>query len=109
MISSLLLFILVVLGMQVQDLADQGDLFVGFLPQPGGGPYFIGHWEPEDLSSLHSSPCSVHHSSRPLTLSPGSVQSQQDRDNGDQRNQNCTNFHSDNEDFMNHMLSNAKH
>ncbi|KTF99817.1 hypothetical protein cypCar_00004508 [Cyprinus carpio] len=89
---------------KVQDLADQGDLFVGFLPQPGGGPYFLGHWEPEDLSSLHSSPCSVHHSSRPPTLSPASEQSQQDRDNGDQRNQNRTNFNSDNEDIMNHGL-----
>lgn len=99
------------LGMQVQDLADQGDLFVGFLPQPGGGPYFLGHWEPEELSSLHSSPCSVHHSSRPPTLSPVSERSQQDRDNGDHRNQNHTNFNPDfenqsqhDENFMNHSL-----
>ncbi|XP_073678253.1 raftlin [Garra rufa] len=89
---------------KVQDLADHGDLFVGFLPQPGGGPYFLGHWEPEDLSSLHSSPCSVHHSSRPPTLSPASEQSQQDRDNGDHQNQNRTNFNSDTEDFMNHSF-----
>ncbi|XP_043074317.1 raftlin [Puntigrus tetrazona] len=89
---------------KVQDLADQGDLFVGFLPQPGGGPYFLGHWEPEDLSSLHSSPCSVHHSSRPPTISPVSDHSQQDRDSGDQRNQNHTNLNSDNEDFMNRSL-----
>ncbi|XP_016138905.1 raftlin-like [Sinocyclocheilus grahami] len=89
-------------GMQVQDLADQGDLFVGFLPQPGGGPYFLGHWEPEDLSSLHSSPCSVHQG--PPTLSSASEQSQQDRDNGDHRNQNHTNFNSDNEDFMSHSF-----
>ncbi|XP_067282051.1 raftlin [Pseudorasbora parva] len=93
---------------KVQDLADQGDLFVGFLPQPGGGPYFLGHWEPEELSSLHSSPCSVHHSSRPPTLSPVSEWSQQDRDHG---NQNHTNLNPDfeyqsqhDEDFMNHSL-----
>ncbi|XP_067217742.1 raftlin [Chanodichthys erythropterus] len=96
---------------KVQDLADQGDLFVGFLPQPGGGPYFLGHWEPEELSSLHSSPCSVHHSSRPPTLSPVSERSQQDRDNGDHPNQNLTNFNPDfenqsqhDENFMNHSL-----
>ncbi|XP_026087763.1 raftlin-like [Carassius auratus] len=87
---------------KMQDLADQGDLFVGFLPQPGGGPYFLGHWEPEDLSSLHSSPCSVHQG--PPTLSPASEQSQQDRDNGDHRNQNHTNFNSDNEDIVSHSF-----
>ncbi|XP_042632547.1 raftlin-like isoform X3 [Cyprinus carpio] len=87
---------------KMQDLADQGDLFVGFLPQPGGGPYFLGHWEPEDLSSLHSSPCSVHQG--PPTLSPASEESPQDRDNGDHRNQNRTNFNSDNEDFMSHSF-----
>ncbi|XP_059365365.1 raftlin-like [Carassius carassius] len=87
---------------KMQDLADQGDLFVGFLPQPGEGPYFLGHWEPEDLSSLHSSPCSVHQG--PPTLSPASEQSQQDRDNGDHRNQNHTNFNSDNEDIVSHSF-----
>lgn len=35
-------------------------MFVGFLQQPGGGPYFLGHWDPEELSSLHSSPSPIH-------------------------------------------------
>ncbi|XP_073787746.1 raftlin isoform X2 [Danio rerio] len=89
---------------KVQDLAEQGDLFVGLLPQPGGGPYYVGHCEPEELSSLHSSPCSVHYCSRPQTISPVS---QQDRDHGDRQNQNHTNSMLDsdsqhNEDFLNH-------
>ncbi|XP_051526373.1 raftlin-like [Myxocyprinus asiaticus] len=75
---------------KVQDLADQGDLFVGFLRQPGVGPCFLWHWEPEELSSLHSSLCSVHHNSRPPTLSPASEKSQHNKDsaNGDHQNQN---------------------
>ncbi|TRY65765.1 hypothetical protein DNTS_005594 [Danionella cerebrum] len=44
---------------KVQDLADLGDLFVGFLPQPAGSPHISNHWEPEELWSLHSSPCSI--------------------------------------------------
>ncbi|CAB1350709.1 unnamed protein product, partial [Coregonus sp. 'balchen'] len=28
--------------------------------QPGGGPCFLGHMDPEDLSSLHSSPSPIH-------------------------------------------------
>lgn len=35
-------------------------MFVGFLQQPGGGPCFSGHWDPEELSSLHSSPSPIH-------------------------------------------------
>lgn len=35
-------------------------MFVGFLQQPGSGPYFLGHWDPEELSSLHSSPSPIH-------------------------------------------------
>lgn len=35
-------------------------MFVGFLQQPGGGPCFLGHWDPEELSSLHSSPSPIH-------------------------------------------------
>ncbi|XP_075900024.1 raftlin [Nelusetta ayraudi] len=45
---------------KVQDVAEQGLTFVGFLQQPGGGPCFLGHWDPEELSSLHSSPSPIH-------------------------------------------------
>eukprot|EP00063_Salmo_salar_P059027 XP_014033862.1 PREDICTED: raftlin-like isoform X2 [Salmo salar] len=45
---------------KIQDMAEQGMLFVGFLQQPGGGPCFLGHLDPEDLSSLHSSPSPIH-------------------------------------------------
>uniref|UniRef100_A0A087XBP6 Raftlin, lipid raft linker 1a n=1 Tax=Poecilia formosa TaxID=48698 RepID=A0A087XBP6_POEFO len=37
---------------KIQDVAEQGVMFVGFLQQPGGGPYFLGHWDPEELSSF---------------------------------------------------------
>lgn len=33
---------------------------MGFLQQPGGGLYISGHWDPEELSSLHSSPSPIH-------------------------------------------------
>ncbi|KAM9385612.1 raftlin [Pholidichthys leucotaenia] len=45
---------------RIQDMAEQGVMFVGFLQQPGGGPCFLGHWDPEELSSLHSSPSPIH-------------------------------------------------
>ncbi|XP_067360590.1 raftlin [Channa argus] len=45
---------------KVQDVAEQGVMFVGFLQQPGGVPYFLGNWDPEELSSLHSSPSPIH-------------------------------------------------
>ncbi|KAK7898585.1 hypothetical protein WMY93_019438 [Mugilogobius chulae] len=41
---------------KIQDVAEQGVVFVGFLQQPGPGLSFTGQWEPEELSSLHSSP-----------------------------------------------------
>ncbi|KAF3833724.1 hypothetical protein F7725_024928 [Dissostichus mawsoni] len=44
----------------IQDVAEQGVMFVGFLQQPGGGPSYSGNWDPEDLSSLHSSPSPIH-------------------------------------------------
>lgn len=47
---------------QIQDVAEQGMMFVGFLQQPGGGPYFLGQLDPEELSSLHSSPSPIHRS-----------------------------------------------
>lgn len=88
----------------MQDLSDQGDLFVGFLPQPGGGPYFLGHWEADELSSLHSSPSSVHR--RPLTISPASERPQRDDANEDSRDQNVAKFDVDfpNQDFINQNL-----
>lgn len=49
-----------VLRLQIQDVAEQGVMFVGFLQQPGGGPCFLGQWDPEELSSLHSSPSPIH-------------------------------------------------
>ncbi|KAF6716715.1 Raftlin [Oryzias melastigma] len=45
---------------RIQDVAEQGVTFVGFLQQPGGGLYISGHWDPEELSSLHSSPSPIH-------------------------------------------------
>lgn len=45
---------------RIQDVAEQGVMFVGFLQQPGGAPCFMGSWDPEDLSSLHSSPSPIH-------------------------------------------------
>ncbi|AWP21841.1 putative raftlin [Scophthalmus maximus] len=45
---------------RIQDVAEQGVMFVGFLQQPGGGPCFLGQWDPEELSSLHSSPSPIH-------------------------------------------------
>ncbi|XP_077937928.1 raftlin isoform X1 [Gasterosteus aculeatus] len=44
---------------RIQDVAEQGVMFVGFLQQPGGGPCYVGHWDPEELSSLHSSPSPI--------------------------------------------------
>lgn len=48
------------LRVQIQDVAEQGVMFVGFLQQPGGAPCFLGSWDPEDLTSLHSSPSPIH-------------------------------------------------
>ncbi|KAM6973934.1 raftlin [Tautogolabrus adspersus] len=45
---------------RIQDVAEQGVMFVGFLQQPGGGPCYLGNWDPEELSSLHSSPSPIH-------------------------------------------------
>ncbi|XP_068431908.1 raftlin [Clinocottus analis] len=44
---------------RIQDVAEQGVMFVGFLQQPGGGPCYSGQWDPEELSSLHSSPSPI--------------------------------------------------
>nr|XP_020469819.1 raftlin-like isoform X2 [Monopterus albus] len=45
---------------KIQDVSEQGVMFVSFLQQPGGGPCFLGHCDPEELSSLHSSPSPIH-------------------------------------------------
>ncbi|TNM92710.1 hypothetical protein fugu_018112 [Takifugu bimaculatus] len=55
---------------KIQDVAEQGVMFVGFLQQPGGGPCFIGHWDPDELSSLHSSPSPIHQQPHSLNTSP---------------------------------------
>lgn len=56
--------------LQIQDVAEQGVRFVGFLQQPGGGPCFLGNWDPEDLSSLHSSPSPIHRHPFSANISP---------------------------------------
>nr|XP_057903758.1 raftlin isoform X2 [Doryrhamphus excisus] len=45
---------------RIQDVAEQGVMFVGFLQQPGGAPCFLANWDPDELSSLHSSPSPIH-------------------------------------------------
>ncbi|XP_035537435.1 raftlin [Morone saxatilis] len=55
---------------RIQDVAEQGVMFVGFLQQPGGGPCFLGHWDPEELSSLHSSPSPIHRDPFSTNTSP---------------------------------------
>lgn len=45
-------------------------MFVGFLQQPGGGPCFIGNWDPDELSSLHSSPSPIHRQPYSVNASP---------------------------------------
>ncbi|XP_049606958.1 raftlin isoform X2 [Syngnathus scovelli] len=45
---------------RIQDVAEQGVMFVGFLQQPGGAPCFTTNWDPDELSSLHSSPSPIH-------------------------------------------------
>ncbi|KAI3358018.1 hypothetical protein L3Q82_003042 [Scortum barcoo] len=55
---------------RIQDVAEQGLMFVGFLQQPGGGPCFLGHLDPEELSSLHSSPSPIHRNPFSANTSP---------------------------------------
>ncbi|XP_029369566.1 raftlin isoform X2 [Echeneis naucrates] len=55
---------------RIQDVAEQGVMFVGFLQQPGGGPCFFGNWDPEELSSLHSSPSPIHRHPFSANMSP---------------------------------------
>lgn len=44
---------------QIQDVAEEGVTFVGFLQQPGGAPCYFGSLDPDELSSLHSSPSPI--------------------------------------------------
>ncbi|XP_029938139.1 raftlin isoform X2 [Salarias fasciatus] len=62
---------------RVQDVAEQGVMFVGFLQQPGGGPCYLGHWDPEELSSLHSSPSPIHRHPLSANASPTDPQEPQ--------------------------------
>lgn len=59
---------------QIQDAADQGIMFVGFIQEPAGlRPHVLRHGEPEEPSlSLHSSPSSLHGSG--LTPSPSPLE-----------------------------------
>ncbi|XP_051575194.1 raftlin-like isoform X2 [Myxocyprinus asiaticus] len=57
---------------QIQDAADQGIMFVGFIQEPAGlRPHVLLHGEPEEPSlSLHSSPSSLHGSGQTPSPSP---------------------------------------
>ncbi|KAM9838285.1 raftlin [Aulostomus maculatus] len=55
---------------RIQDVAEQGVTFVGFLQQPGGAPCFLGNLDPDDLSSLHSSPSPIHRNPFSTNTSP---------------------------------------
>ncbi|XP_043087757.1 raftlin-like isoform X2 [Puntigrus tetrazona] len=59
---------------KIQDAADQGIMFVGFIQEPAGlRPHVLRHGEPEEPSlSLHSSPSSLHGSG--LTPSPSPLE-----------------------------------
>ncbi|XP_067268366.1 raftlin-like isoform X2 [Chanodichthys erythropterus] len=59
---------------KIQDAADQGIMFVGFIQEPAGlRPHVPRHGEPEEPSlSLHSSPSSLHGSG--LTPSPSPLE-----------------------------------
>lgn len=59
---------------QIQDAADQGIMFAGFIQEPAGlRPHVLRHGEPEEPSlSLHSSPSSLHGSG--LTPSPSPLE-----------------------------------
>ncbi|XP_065154991.1 raftlin isoform X2 [Paramisgurnus dabryanus] len=59
---------------KIQDAADQGIMFAGFIQEPAGlRPHVLRHGEPEEPSlSLHSSPSSLHGSG--LTPSPSPLE-----------------------------------
>ncbi|XP_004548205.1 raftlin [Maylandia zebra] len=65
---------------RIQDVAEQGVMFVGFLQQPGGGPCFLGNWDPDELSSLHSSPSPIHR--HPFSANTSPTDPTEPRQNG---------------------------
>lgn len=69
-----------ILLLQIQDVAEQGVMFVGFLQQPGGGPCFLGNWDPDELSSLHSSPSPIHR--HPFSANTSPTDPTEPRQNG---------------------------
>ncbi|XP_035385008.1 raftlin isoform X2 [Electrophorus electricus] len=56
---------------KVQDLADSGVLFTGFLQQPGTGVSFLGHWDPEHSSPSPINQHTVHHALSHCSNCPG--------------------------------------
>ncbi|XP_051577074.1 raftlin-like isoform X3 [Myxocyprinus asiaticus] len=72
---------------QIQDAADQGIMFVGFIQEPAGlRPHVLRHGEPEEPSlSLHSSPSSLH--GYGLTPSPSPLEEPELRDEPGAENQ----------------------
>ncbi|XP_057683474.1 raftlin isoform X2 [Corythoichthys intestinalis] len=61
---------------RIQDVSEQGVMFVGFLQQPGGAPFFTANWDQDDLSSLHSSPSPIHRhqpSAKPSPTDPSEL------------------------------------
>ncbi|KAM9737806.1 raftlin isoform 2-T2 [Menidia menidia] len=70
---------------RIQDVAEQGLVFVGFLQQPGGGPCFLGRWDPEELSSLHSSPSPIRRHPFSADASPTDPAELRGEDGGSER------------------------
>ncbi|XP_051577073.1 raftlin-like isoform X2 [Myxocyprinus asiaticus] len=72
---------------KIQDAADQGIMFVGFIQEPAGlRPHVLRHGEPEEPSlSLHSSPSSLH--GYGLTPSPSPLEEPELRDEPGAENQ----------------------
>ncbi|XP_051999922.1 raftlin-like isoform X2 [Xyrauchen texanus] len=72
---------------KIQDAADQGIMFVGFIQEPAGlRPHVLRHGESEEPSlSLHSSPSSLHGSG--LTPSPSPLEEPELRDEPGAENQ----------------------
>lgn len=72
---------------QIQDAADQGIMFAGFIQEPAGlRPHVSRHGEPEEPSlSLHSSPSSLHGSG--LTPSPSPLEEPEPGDQNQEENE----------------------
>ncbi|XP_061615757.1 raftlin [Phyllopteryx taeniolatus] len=67
---------------RIQDVAEQGVMFVGFLQQPGGAPCFMANWESDELSSLHSSPSPIHRHPLSVKSSPTDPSEPRHNDSG---------------------------